>query len=165
MKPVWRVVIAGISLVALHCSGEDNPTSTSGTSTATSTSSYTSTSTSSTTTTSICRSDDVTETVEFSLPPPGQAPSVDVGPFPAGPGKVFGEVRFTRGYVLCTCVGTAGRCRPFCEPTPTVEFRIDVPGDFPPGNIEASIYYNTNFPNPAVGGSGQFIINYRTHCP
>ena len=100
------------------------------------------------------------ETVPFSLAPAAQDPNLRLGPFFVAPGPVVGTLSIPRDYIMCACVGSQTACRPFCGGGPEVPFSLQVPEDFPAGSFLASIYYNTNFPQPVAGATGTFTISY-----
>jgi hypothetical protein len=97
-----------------------------------------------------------TDTFAFLLS--STSPSV-MGPIRAANGALQVDLNFTGNFTILACVGaTGGACVVMGGRPQTRTFNI--PGDFPAGPIQANVYFNTNFPQPAGSASGTVAFTY-----
>ena len=96
-----------------------------------------------------------TDTFAFILP--GPQPNV-MGPIRAANGPVRVDLNFTGNFIILACVGTTTACIPMGGRPQTRTFTI--PRDFPAGPIQATVAFNTNFPQPPGSASGTVAFTY-----
>jgi hypothetical protein len=98
-----------------------------------------------------------TETFAFTLPA-GSHDSVTIGPVQAGIGPLEVTLDYSGSYRILACVGTTTACNVFGgRPTTAV---YDISGDFPPGPIQARVYFNSNYTQPTGSASGTVTMTY-----
>ena len=85
--------------------------------------------------------------------------SVIVGPVTAGPGPIQVTVDYAGSYNIQACVGPASGCKPMGG-TPGFTGTFNIPADFSPGNIQASVYFNPNVAQPAGNPTGTVTFRY-----
>lgn len=98
-----------------------------------------------------------TDTFAFTLRA-GSTGSVVVGPVRAGNGPFVVALDFSGDFIILACVGTQSSCRPMGGRPMITTFNI--PSDFPAGNIQASVYFNFNFPQPPGDARGTVSFTY-----
>jgi hypothetical protein len=98
-----------------------------------------------------------TDTFAWTLPA-GSQTSVLTGSVRAANGPLEVKLDFAGDYIILACVGTANRCIPMGGRPQTRTFSI--PGDFPAGTIQATVYFNRNFPQPAGDARGTVAFTY-----
>jgi hypothetical protein len=99
-----------------------------------------------------------TDTFPFTLV--GNAPgrSVALGPVFVRDGTMIVRLDYPTENIILACVGTASACRPFGGRPGFATYTI--PTDFPAGEIRASVYFNTNFPQPPGDVTGTVSFTY-----
>ena len=97
-----------------------------------------------------------TDTFAFILT--SNAPSV-MGPIQAANGPLQIDLNFTGGFRILACVGAASAGCVVMGGLPTTR-TFNIPNDFPAGPIQAQVYFNTNFPQPAGNASGTLSFTY-----
>ena len=97
-----------------------------------------------------------TDTFAFTLP--AGSLGVVLGPVRAGNGPLEVALNFSGDFIILACVGTQSRCIPMGGRPQTHTFNI--PPDFPAGAIQATVYFNTNFPQPPGNASGTVSFTY-----
>jgi hypothetical protein len=98
-----------------------------------------------------------TDTFAFTLPA-GSQREVVVGPVRAGNGPVEVALTFSGDFIILACVGTQLRCIPMGGRPTTRSFTI--PSDFPAGPVQATLYFNRNFPQPPGNAMGTVSFTY-----
>jgi len=96
-----------------------------------------------------------TDTFPFVL---SSTASVIAGPIEAGNGALQVDLNFSGNFIIIACVGTTASCRPIGGRPTTGRFVI--PNDFPAGRIQASVYFNTSFPQPPGNATGTVAFTY-----
>ena len=96
-----------------------------------------------------------TDTFAFILPSPGP---VVAGPIRAANGPVEVDLNFTGDFTILACGGTPTACVPMGWRPQTRTFSI--PNSFPPGPIQASVYFNPNVTQPSGNASGTVSFTY-----
>jgi hypothetical protein len=99
------------------------------------------------------------ETFPFRLSA-GATGSVAVGEVTAAAGPVEVRLDFTGDFVILACVGPSSYCIPMGGRPLTGTFNI--PDDFPPGPIQAKVYFNSNFKQPPGDAVGTVTFTYIT---
>lgn len=99
-----------------------------------------------------------TDTFPFTLSRANPNSSVVVGPVRARPGTFTVTLAFSGDYVILACVGTPSACLPMGGRPQTHSF--NVPGDFPAGALQASVYFNTNVAQPPGDAAGTVSFTY-----
>ena len=97
-----------------------------------------------------------TDTFAFTLP--AGSLGVVVGPVLAGNGSLEVALNFSGDFIILACVGTQSSCIPMGGRPQTRTFNI--PSDFPAGAIQATVYFNPNFPQPPGDASGTVNFTY-----
>ena len=98
-----------------------------------------------------------TDTFAWTLPA-GSQMSVMAGLVHAANGPLEVKLDFAGDYIILACVGTASSCVPMGGRPQTRTFSI--PGDFSAGTIQATVYFNRNFPQPAGDARGTVTFTY-----
>jgi hypothetical protein len=101
-----------------------------------------------------------TDTFPFTLSRAALDRSVVVGPVRVRAGVLTVTLNFSGDYIILACVGTVSACRPMGGRPQTQSY--DIPGDFPAGNIQATVYFNTvtSTPQPPGDPSGTVSFTY-----
>jgi hypothetical protein len=94
-----------------------------------------------------------TDTFAFTLPGPNV-----MGPIRAANGLLQVDLNFSGNFIILACVGTTSACLPMGGRPQTRTFRI--PDNFPAGPIQATVAFNTNFPQPPGSASGTVAFTY-----
>jgi hypothetical protein len=84
--------------------------------------------------------------------------SVVVGPIQAANGPLQVDLNFSGNFIILACVGTTSACVPMGGRPQTRTFNI--PNDFPAGVIQAQVYFNSSFTQPAGNASGTVAFTY-----
>lgn len=81
------------------------------------------------------------------------------GPILAAVSRTDVSMEYGGSYIILACVGTASACTPTGGRETTTTFNI--PAQYPAGPLQASIYFNPNFTQPAGDARGfiRFIYN------
>jgi hypothetical protein len=98
-----------------------------------------------------------TDTFSFTLPA-GSRSSVLTGPVRVANGVLDVKLDFAGNYIILACVGTSARCQPMGGRPQTRTYSI--PGELPAGPIQATVYFNVNFPQPAGDAKGTVTYTY-----
>ena len=98
-----------------------------------------------------------TDTVSFTLPA-GSRSGVLTGPVRVANGVLDVKLDFTGNYIILACVGTSASCQPMGGRPQTRSYSI--PAEFPAGPIQATVYFNMNFPQPAGDAKGTVTYTY-----
>lgn len=98
-----------------------------------------------------------TDTFSFTLRG-GDRNSFVVGPVRAREGPLDVTLNYSGDFIILACVGTASACRPFGGSPMAASFNI--PSDFPAGPIQAGVYFNFNYKQPAGDATGTVSFGY-----
>lgn len=92
----------------------------------------------------------------------GAMNSFVVGPIRAGNGPLDVTLNFSGRHIVLACVGTSAACRPMGGRPMAATF--DIPGDFPAGPIQASVYFNSSYAQPPGDVEGTVRFAYNPYC-
>jgi hypothetical protein len=99
------------------------------------------------------------DAVAFTLTATNPPRSVVAGPVLAAASRTDVTVDYDGSFIILGCFGTSTACLPFGgRPNTTATFVL--PGTFQPGPVQTSVYFNTNFPQPAGDARGTVRFNY-----